>query len=308
MSLGNRIIFVENVKAKPSSHRSRAPGFLRIAPIDSGQQITELGRGDRHRAVDRARPQEAAPFQPLREQAGSLAVMPDHLQQVASATTKAKQLSAQRIAPQYLLHLQRQACKALPHVSVASRQPYPHAARNRNHGSVSSPRMIRSSVSTSTSQSTITRRPFAHHNLDSTTARSGALLRLLRHDHCRHESGNVAKPPVAIRLAPGEQELVGNPMPTRRRRCQPRSRKTLLDYPQLFRRRPSTAATRVNNFKATDVASVSKVIHTDNQLHAGQFGKAAYTGWIRFIEDGRVCLTNNAAERALRGFALGRKW
>jgi hypothetical protein len=25
----------------------------------------------------------------------------------------------------------------------------------------------------------------------------------------------------------------------------------------------------------------------------------------RFIEGGRVCLTNNAAERALRGFALG---
>src|SRR5215475_11820660 len=27
----------------------------------------------------------------------------------------------------------------------------------------------------------------------------------------------------------------------------------------------------------------------------------------RYIDDGRVCLTNNAAERALRGFALGRK-
>jgi hypothetical protein len=27
----------------------------------------------------------------------------------------------------------------------------------------------------------------------------------------------------------------------------------------------------------------------------------------RFINDGRICLTNNAAERALRGFALGRK-
>jgi hypothetical protein len=36
-----------------------------------------------------------------------------------------------------------------------------------------------------------------------------------------------------------------------------------------------TAATRVNNFKPTDMASVSKVIHTDNQLHAGQFGKTA---------------------------------
>jgi transposase len=29
--------------------------------------------------------------------------------------------------------------------------------------------------------------------------------------------------------------------------------------------------------------------------------------FVRFVDDGRVCLTNNAAERALRGFALGRK-
>src|SRR5262245_37066107 len=32
--------------------------------------------------------------------------------------------------------------------------------------------------------------------------------------------------------------------------------------------------------------------------------------WIaftRFLEDGRVCLSNNAAERGLRGIALGRK-
>ena len=27
----------------------------------------------------------------------------------------------------------------------------------------------------------------------------------------------------------------------------------------------------------------------------------------RFLTDGRICMTNNAAERALRGFALGRK-
>ena len=29
--------------------------------------------------------------------------------------------------------------------------------------------------------------------------------------------------------------------------------------------------------------------------------------FARFLGDGRICLTNNAAERALRGFALGRK-
>ena len=31
------------------------------------------------------------------------------------------------------------------------------------------------------------------------------------------------------------------------------------------------------------------------------------TAFTRFLDDGRICLTNNAAERALRGLALGRK-
>jgi transposase len=31
------------------------------------------------------------------------------------------------------------------------------------------------------------------------------------------------------------------------------------------------------------------------------------TAFTRFLDDGRICLTNNAAERALRGIALGRK-
>ena len=32
-----------------------------------------------------------------------------------------------------------------------------------------------------------------------------------------------------------------------------------------------------------------------------------WDGFARFIEDGRICMTNNAAERSLRGLALGRK-
>lgn len=32
-----------------------------------------------------------------------------------------------------------------------------------------------------------------------------------------------------------------------------------------------------------------------------------WSGFTHFLDDGRVCLTNNAAERALRGLALGRK-
>ncbi len=46
--------------------------------------------------------------------------------------------------------------------------------------------------------------------------------------------------------------------------------------------------------------------------HAGIAKAIDYmlTRWLafaRFLEDGRICLTNNAAERALRGLALGRK-
>ena len=32
-----------------------------------------------------------------------------------------------------------------------------------------------------------------------------------------------------------------------------------------------------------------------------------WAAFSRFLDDGRICLTNNAAERALRGIALGRK-
>jgi transposase len=33
----------------------------------------------------------------------------------------------------------------------------------------------------------------------------------------------------------------------------------------------------------------------------------AWAAFAAFLDDGRICLTNNAAERALRGIALGRK-
>ena len=35
--------------------------------------------------------------------------------------------------------------------------------------------------------------------------------------------------------------------------------------------------------------------------------RGRWQAFTAFLEDGRICLTNNAAERALRGVALGRK-
>ena len=40
---------------------------------------------------------------------------------------------------------------------------------------------------------------------------------------------------------------------------------------------------------------------------AYMFKADRWDAFTRFLEDGRICLTNNAAERALRGIALGRK-
>ena len=103
----------DGLQAGSSADRGRTPSCLGMTPVDPGQKVAELGRSrssPRHR---RARPQEPAPFQLLREQAGALAVMPDHLQEVAAAAAKAEQVTAQGIVPQHLLDLQRQAREPL---------------------------------------------------------------------------------------------------------------------------------------------------------------------------------------------------
>jgi hypothetical protein len=63
--------------------------------------------------VRRRRPEEAPPFQPLCEQAHPLPVMPEHLDQSAAPATEHEQMPTMRVAPERLLHLERQAIKAL---------------------------------------------------------------------------------------------------------------------------------------------------------------------------------------------------
>jgi hypothetical protein len=67
-----------------------------------------------------------------------------------------------------------------------------------------------------------------------------------------------------------KQQLVGKS--ARRRRFQSWTRKALLNNPAAVLRPTIDGGDPCQQcFKATDVASVSKVIHTDNQLQAGQF-------------------------------------
>jgi transposase len=45
----------------------------------------------------------------------------------------------------------------------------------------------------------------------------------------------------------------------------------------------------------------------DDLAKAMDYMLKRWTAFTRFLDDGRICLTNNAAERALRGIALGRR-
>ena len=42
-------------------------------------------------------------------------------------------------------------------------------------------------------------------------------------------------------------------------------------------------------------------------VKAINYGLSRWVAFTRFLDDGRVCLSNNAAERAVRGIAVGRK-
>ena len=45
----------------------------------------------------------------------------------------------------------------------------------------------------------------------------------------------------------------------------------------------------------------------NNLAKAMDYALKRWEAFARFLKDGRICMTNNAAERALRGVALGRK-
>jgi hypothetical protein len=79
--------------------------------------------------------------------------------------------------------------------------------------------------------------------------------------------------PCARRTAAGWKFHVGapSPMPVVDPKSSPR-------LSAAFLRPTIDGGDPCQHFKAIDMASVSTVIHTDNQLQAGRFDKAAYVG------------------------------
>ena len=55
------------------------------------------------------------------------------------------------------------------------------------------------------------------------------------------------------------------------------------------------------------IATRDKLSRGHDPTKAFNYMLRRWPSFTRFLDDGRICLSNNAAERALRGIALGRK-
>ncbi|WP_421405446.1 IS66 family transposase [Agrobacterium fabrum] len=76
---------------------------------------------------------------------------------------------------------------------------------------------------------------------------------------------------------------------------------------QRLERRRKESLPLVDSLQAWLQTERAKLSHSSPVVEAIDYMLKRWDGFTSFLEDGRICLTNNAAERALRGFALGRK-
>ena len=71
--------------------------------------------------------------------------------------------------------------------------------------------------------------------------------------------------------------------------------------------RAKEIALLVQNFEVWIRAERAKLSRHAEVAKAMDYMLKRWPAFKRFLDDGRICLSNNAAERALRGIALGRK-
>ena len=104
----------------PSKDDARLPAASQSMP---DRKVGQLHNADRDDAVRQRWPQKAATLQPLREQTGALAVMPNDLDQVAASAPKNIEITSVRIPLQALLNQTRKAWESAAHIGMAGRKP-----------------------------------------------------------------------------------------------------------------------------------------------------------------------------------------
>jgi hypothetical protein len=80
-----------------------------------------------------------------------------------------------------------------------------------------------------------------------------------------------------------------------------------LNAEERLRVRQDRSAPLLTDLEAWLRAESARLSRSSNVIKPINYLLNRWEGFARFVHDGRICMTNNAAERALRGFALGRK-
>src|SRR5690606_22904762 len=70
---------------------------------------------------------------------------------------------------------------------------------------------------------------------------------------------------------------------------------------------PGAQPTADHRSRSLDARGAGQALAWQRSRKGYRLHAEALPAFTRFLDDGRVCLSNNAAERALRGIALGRK-
>src|ERR1700721_4584683 len=86
----------------------------RPSPVDAFEQHRELRAAQRDHSFVRLRPYEAAPFETFGEQAESVAVPPEQLDQIAALAAENENVARERVLFEHSLCDGAQACEAAP--------------------------------------------------------------------------------------------------------------------------------------------------------------------------------------------------
>jgi hypothetical protein len=94
----------QNQTIKRLSNPRRTLGFLRVTPIDPGQQIAQLRRRDRYRFTGNRWPDEPSSLESFCKQACSLAIVPNDLHKIAAFAPEAEETAIHGVALEHFLH------------------------------------------------------------------------------------------------------------------------------------------------------------------------------------------------------------
>jgi transposase len=106
----------------------------------------------------------------------------------------------------------------------------------------------------------------------------------------------LAKAPIAAEAVPRMDEIFA-------------FERTIIGKPpdERLERRQKVITPRVDDLRAWLTEQRAKLSPKSDTAKAINYGLSRWVEFTRFLDDGRICMTNNAAERALRGIAVGRK-